>query len=66
MKKQHLLFILVPLVNIQIVTVKPWYSIYGIDPIINFNTNGKVLPSTALINTLPIVRLRKWVIEYTQ
>lgn len=43
--------------------LKPWYSIYGIEPIINFNTNGKVLPSTALINTPPIVRLRKWVIE---
>ncbi|AFE49122.1 hypothetical protein [Rickettsia prowazekii] len=43
---------------------KPWYSIYGIDPIINFNTNGKVLPSTALINTPPIVRLRKWILKH--
>ncbi|ABE04611.1 hypothetical protein A3306_07130 [Rickettsia bellii] len=43
--------------------LKAWYSIYGIDPVINFNTNGKALPSTALINTSPIVKLRKWISE---
>jgi len=43
--------------------LKIWYSVYGTEPIINFSTHGKVLPSTALVNTLPIIKLRKWIIE---
>ncbi|MGV2433087.1 MAG UNVERIFIED_CONTAM: hypothetical protein LVQ98_07440 [Rickettsiaceae bacterium] len=44
--------------------MKSWYSIYGTDAIINFNKNGKVLPSTALLNTPIVVRLRKYFIEH--
>ncbi|HJD55767.1 MAG TPA: hypothetical protein LFW21_03875 [Rickettsia endosymbiont of Pyrocoelia pectoralis] len=40
--------------------LKSWYSVYGIEPIINFSSEGKVLPSTALLNTPPLVKLRKW------
>ncbi len=41
-------------------TSKIWYTVYGADPLINFNSKGKTLPSTALLNTPPIVYLRKW------
>lgn len=43
--------------------LKSWYTIYGSDPIINFGTTGKTLPSSALLNFPGLVDLRKWLIE---
>lgn len=43
---------------------KAWYSVYGANPLINFNKTGKALPSTALLNTPPIVILRKWLLSH--
>lgn len=43
---------------------KAWYSVYGIDPLINFNKYGKTLPSTSLLNIAPVVYIRKKIIEY--
>jgi hypothetical protein len=42
---------------------KHYYSIYGSDPLINFNKQGKSLPSTSLLNIPPIVYIRKKIIE---
>jgi hypothetical protein len=39
---------------------KIWYTVYGAEPLMNFSSKGKSLPSTALLNTSPIVYLRKW------
>lgn len=39
---------------------KVWYTVYGADPVVNFQNNGKALPSTGLLNTPPIVHMRKW------
>lgn len=39
---------------------KIWYTTYGTDPLINLSSKGKTLPSSALLNTPPIVYLRKW------
>lgn len=43
--------------------LKAWYTIYGTDPLVNFGTTGKTLPSSALLNFPGLVDLRKWFIE---
>jgi len=43
--------------------LKTWYSVYGADPVINLNKNGKTLSSTAILNIPPLVWIRKWWIE---
>lgn len=43
---------------------KPWYSLYGIEPVIDFNNNGKKLSSTSLVNLPPVVWLRKQIARH--
>lgn len=43
--------------------LKAWYTVYGADPVINFNATGKTLPSSALLNFPGLVNLRKWFIQ---
>jgi len=47
----------------KISPLKSWYSVYGSDPVVNLSETGKELPSSALLNTPLIVRLRKFYIE---
>lgn len=43
--------------------LKAFYTLYGNEPVINFNKNGKTLSSTSLLNFTPLVYLRKYFVD---